>query len=332
MADDLDSLNRELKQCQKDVNRLQEELTECEMEKLRKQNRALSQRMQAIETGRPVRSRSNSFNEMFGISAAGPAGPSMPISRIEPENTARKIAKAEAQRQLAQAKLQQQRVEQESLARNRPLRDADLDVMFPSGAASEAERAQALALERAQALAREKAQALARKRQQTPRDSAARLRADAAQQRADDNRRRGTFKPNVSRKLFQDNVSAFTSSKSAEDIEDEERKRKLQQIQQERNRRAEYAKRERARLDAKRAEREQIRNLPPVELPGKDGWWQEMFEGEKTDRSSATEFSLPIGPTGKKYRQLPRRDWDALYREKSRREKRKNNFAPGLRF
>tara|TARA_B110000858_G_scaffold77813_1_gene90236 strand:- start:163 stop:1587 length:1425 start_codon:yes stop_codon:yes gene_type:complete len=119
-----------------------------------------------------------------------------------------------------------------------------------------------------------------------------------------------------------------------QDAEDEARTRIMEQL----NRDRQFADRDRERLAAKRAERERIKVLPPVQFTGKDGWWKQMYEGEAVRIGGETFMELD----GSNYRQLPQQTW-AIYdasekaarvrgqpRRKFNREK--NDYSNTLRF
>jgi len=122
-----------------------------------------------------------------------------------------------------------------------------------------------------------------------------------------------------------------------QDAEDEARTRIMEQL----NRDRQFAARDRERLAAKRAERERIKGLPPVQLTGKNGWWKQMYEGEAVRRGGETLMELD----GSNYSQLPQQTW-AIYdarekvarvreeRENQRRKfnREKNDYSNTLRF
>ena len=271
-------LRKKLETCREDVAELKEEITECKLAKVRRQNKDLQRRLNALEQRDPratakLRRRRAKNNDA-------------------PSRRAVRAARAVRPRRIPQRVLEMKDDDPPEVPQRRRLRRSRFRA--PPGAPPEQQD------------------------QQWRSEQPARI--DQNQSRSRE-RQRIMQRNNQSWEEEPDNTE--------QDREDEERTRRMEQL----NRDRQFAARERERLAAKRAakrkEKQRIEKLPPVKRNGE--WWKEMYEGELYDTTwgeMSTDFT-----TGRRFRRLTPEEadaWDDMRRRIDAR--RTTNNSTTLRF
>ena len=160
-------------------------------------------------------------------------------------------------------------------------------------------------------------------------ESGANQRADAAQKLAVDALMKKWRAESETEAIKQKEERRLARKRAAEnvqtpmDVEDIQRQLRMQKLKERRKKAEMFAKKSRE----KQARIAEIKAKAHVKLPGKEGWWKQVYEGQITPKGSI--FIMGLQGEGK-YIQLPKETWkiyDAISKGKS-----KNKYTYKLRF